>query len=136
MGREIVTSQQNRLGQATLPDEYKDKLIKLIPTEIVTAYVTIVGLISGTTTGNKTDLLWFVIAVLTIVTPLYLKFVSKVKLLSQIIFTMVAFLLWVLATGSPIPTIFDFQSTFIGSILLILYTLFIPFVFPNDPPSP
>jgi hypothetical protein len=129
MGREIVMTQQPGIANSSLPDDYKDKLIKLIPTEIITAYVTILGLISGTTQGNKDALLWLVIAVLTVATPLYLVFVSKVKLIVQVIFTTVAFLLWVLATGSPLVMIFGYQATFIGSIFLILYTIFVPFVF-------
>ncbi len=129
MGRQIKTSQQPAIAAASLPDDYKDKLIKLIPTEIITAYVTIFGMISGTTQGNKDALLWLVIAVLTIATPLYLIYVSKVQMVSQVIFTTVAFALWVLATGSPLETIFGYQSTFVGSIFLIMYTVFIPFLF-------
>jgi hypothetical protein len=129
MGRQIKTSQQPAIAATALPDDYKDKLIKLIPTEIITAYVTILGMISGTTQGNKDALLWLVIAVLTVATPLYLIYVSKVQLISQIIFTTVAFILWVLATGSPLETIFGYQSTFVGSIFLIMYTVFIPFLF-------
>ena len=129
MGRQIKTSQQPAIAATSLPDDYKDKLIKLIPTEIITAYVTIFGMISGTTQGNKDALLWLVIAVLTIATPLYLIYVSKVQMVSQVIFTTVAFALWVLATGSPVETIFGYQSTFVGSIFLIMYTVFIPFLF-------
>ncbi|MET0461858.1 MAG: hypothetical protein ABW007_01835 [Chitinophagaceae bacterium] len=132
MGRQIVTLQQPAITKSSLPDDYKDKLIKLIPTEIITAYITILGMISGTTQGNKDALLWLVIAVLTVATPLYLIYVSKVKLISQIIFTTIAFILWVLATGSPLATIFGYQATFIGSIFLILYTVFIPFFFSGD----
>lgn len=129
MGRQIKTSQQPAIAATSLPDDYKDKLIKLIPTEIITAYVTIFGMISGTTQGNKDALLWLVIAVLTIATPLYLIYVSKVQMVSQVIFTTAAFALWVLATGSPVETIFGYQSTFVGSIFLIMYTVFIPFLF-------
>lgn len=129
MGRQIKTAQQPAIAATSLPDDYKDKLIKLIPTEIITAYVTIFGMISGTTEGNKDALLWLVIAVLTVATPLYLIYVSKVQMVSQVIFTTIAFVLWVLATGSPLETIFGYQSTFVGSIFLIMYTVFIPFLF-------
>jgi hypothetical protein len=135
MGRQIVTTRQARLGEAATVDDYKDKLLKLIPTEITTAYVTIFGIISGISQGNKDDLLWLIIVLLAILNPLYLWRISKVKSWLQIIFTSVAFLLWVLATGSPIATIFGYQSTFIGSILLIVYTLFIPLLFPSKEPN-
>ena len=135
MPREIKSLADVRAASPEVPAEnsFKDRLVKLIPSEIVTAYVTIQGLISSVGTGNSVQnthtLMWIIIAVLFILTPLYLWQVGNVKKMGQIVFTSIAFLIWVLAIGSPLGTILGFASTFIGSIVLVLYTLMIPFFY-------
>ena len=134
MPREI-TSQSQTLNlltpKNTLPNDFKDRLVKLIPSEIVTAYITIQGLISGaeSPTGKIDTLLWIVIAALIILTPIYLIYVGRVKKIGQLIFTTIAFIIWVIVIGSPIKEILNYPAAFIGSIMLVLYTLMIPFVY-------
>ncbi len=111
-------------------NDFKDRLVKLIPSEIITAYVTIQGLISGYVgTGNTKTLMWIIFATLFVLTPIYLYFITNVRKWGQIIFTTIAFIIWVIAVGSPITTILEFPSIFIGSILLVIYTLLIPFFY-------
>lgn len=133
MPREIKSFADVKAASAEPPVEnsFKDRLVKLIPSEIVTAYVTIQGLISsaGNSNSNKETLMWIVIAVLFSLTPLYLRQVGNVKKIGQLAFTSVAFLIWVLAIGSPLGDILGYASTFIGSIVLVLYTLMIPFFY-------
>jgi hypothetical protein len=134
MPREITSPSQVinlQLHGKTLPNDFKDRLVKLIPSEIVTAYITIQGLISGSTSANgKSDaLLWIVIVALLILTPIYLMYVGNVKKSGQLIFTTIAFIIWVIVIGSPIKEILNFPASFIGSIMLVLYTLMIPFVY-------
>lgn len=133
MSREIRSIADTRADviRTTEINDYKDRLVKLIPSEIVTAYVTIQGLLSGAPTqaGNKNLLLWIVIALLFILTPVYLYYAGNVKKWSQIIFTAIAFILWVIVIGSPVKEILGFEAGFIGSIFLILYTLMIPFFY-------
>lgn len=135
MSREIKSLADINTGLPAAPTEnnFKDRLVKLIPSEIVTAYVTIQGLISSTGTSNSVQntntLMWIIIAVLLALTPLYLWQVGNVKKLGQLVFTSIAFLIWVLAIGSPLGTILGFAPTFIGSIVLVLYTLMIPFFY-------
>ncbi len=115
----------------TQTSDFKDRLVKLIPSEIVTAYVTIQGLISGSTNpgGNKETLMWIVFAALFVLTPIYLFYIGNVRKWGQIIFTSIAFAIWVIAVGSPIASILGYSSVFIGSILLVVYTLLIPFFY-------
>ena len=102
----------------------------MIPSEIITAYVTIQGLISGYAgAGNKDTLMWIVFVVLFVLTPIYLFFITNVRKWGQINFTSIAFVIWVIAVGSPLATILDFPSIFIGSVLLVVYTLLIPFFY-------
>ncbi len=133
MSREITSSreaiQQN--ANATVPatetpSTYKDRLVKLIPSEIITAYVTIYGLVSVSEKGDKSILLWLIIAILFVLTPIYLLKISKVTKWPQIAFSSFGFLIWVFATGSPISEILNFPTSFIASLVLIIYTLFIP----------
>jgi hypothetical protein len=116
-------------------DDFKDRLVKLIPTEIVTAYVTIQGLIAGSAVDPASDgstqntLLLIVVVLLFLMTPVYLYYVTNVRKWAQIIFASIAFLIWVMVIGGPIKEIGHISVQFIGSILLIIYTLFIPLIY-------
>jgi hypothetical protein len=111
----------------TPPDDFKNRLVKLIPSEIVAAYITIQGIIAGAAvSGNKDLLIWIVFLVLLILTPVYLFKITRVRKVEQIVFTTLAFVIWVIATGSPVKEIAGFEAGFIGSILLVLYTTLIP----------
>lgn len=135
MAREIRSSSDPKPETVNIQSEqggndFKDRLVKLIPSEIVTAYVTIQGLISGYAgAGNKEKLMWIVFGALFLLTPVYLYFITEVRKWGQIIFTSIAFVIWVIAIGSPITSILDFPSVFIGSVLLVVYTLLIPFFY-------
>lgn len=132
MPRQIasVADIQNQQHPAISTNDFKDRLVKLIPSEIVTAYITLQGLIS-----DKKDHLstytWIVFLSLLILTPLYLFFISNVKKPGQVIFTTVAYIIWVLATGGftiMLPSV-SILNEFLGSLILIIYTLIIPFVY-------
>ena len=133
MPREIRSPADPNIAAAnTDPNTYKDRLVKLIPSEIITAYITLQGLISAEA-GNNT-VLFTVIAFgsLLILTPFYLRNISGVTKWVQIIFTTVAFVIWVMASGGfkyMFPTVEIFENNFLGSMLLIIYTLAIPFVY-------
>lgn len=132
MPREIasVADVQNLQDSATPINDFKDRLVKLIPSEIVTAYITLQGLISDHK-DNLSTFTWIVFLSLLILTPLYLFFISDVKKTGQIIFTTIAYIIWVLATGGftiMLPSV-SILNQFLGSIMLIIYTLIIPFVY-------
>lgn len=135
MGREIKLSSTTKGFeiQTNTVDDYKDKLLKLIPSEIIAAYVSIHGLLKGNAVQNQDTILWIVIGILFLLTPIYLKRFQHVNNNLQIVFTCIAFLIWVFATGSPLKTILGNDPQFMASIALMIYTLFIPLLFkPND----
>lgn len=138
MTREIKTSKdvRNIGGNPKDADNYKEKLVKLIPSEIITAYVTIYGLVTGLKSQHESIIIWIVIAILLIITPLYSIKVSMVTKKSQVIYTTFGFLIWAFATGSPIKEIDTVPVSFIASVILILYTLFIPIVYMEKPEKP
>jgi len=105
---------------------YKDRLVKIIPSEIVAAYVAIYGMVQGVIVGDKSILLWIVIVLLVLLTPFYLVKVSGVTKKGQILCSTLGFLVWAFATGSPVEYILEFPAVFISSLVLIIYTLFIP----------
>lgn len=133
MSREIASKQDvlNPASPADAPSDFKDRLVKLIPSEIVTAYITLQGMI--TANGNN-QVLFIGIAIMSLLalTPFYLSKISKVNKVGQIIFTTLAFLVWVMASGGfhiLFPSSQVFENDFLGSMILLIYTLFIPLVY-------
>ena len=102
--------------------DYKSKLLKLIPSEIVAAYMVIEAIIPDDRKYIGTLVLS---VVLLIMVPLYLKNVYKVKRAGQHIFVMIAFAVWIYSLGGPFKY-WNIWEAWIGSSLLILYTLTIP----------
>jgi hypothetical protein len=135
MPREIRSTQDTQTLKSftenpanTGATDYKDRLLKLIPSEIITAYITLQGLISGHV-SSQTLYLGIAFGCLLLLTPFYLKQISGVTKIGQITFTTIAFIVWVMASGGfkiLFPTVEIFQDNFLGSLILIIYTLTIP----------
>lgn len=123
----------------TQDSDYSDKLLKLIPGEVVAAYITIDGIIPPTVASAK----WVSLAVAVVLLfaiPLYLTKTLEVENTTQVVFTMLSFLIWLYSLGGPFKlwaaaTGVPFHVPFIGSILLILWTLLIPFAVTATPPQ-
>ena len=111
MAREVKTDQ-----------DYKIKLLKLIPSEIVAAYILIGSIIPDEYKQWGTIVTAVIMLVLI---PFYLRRLYDVKRLGQIIYIMVAFLIWIYTLGEPFRY-WGIWQEWIGSALLILYTLTIP----------
>ncbi|MGM0667978.1 MAG: hypothetical protein ACQETA_11710 [Bacteroidota bacterium] len=107
-------------------NNYRSRLLKLIPSEIVAAYLVIIGFIPEGYEHSKI-LLTAVTAILLIMIPFYLISFMSVKGPLQIIFTSMSFLVWVYSIGGPF-VYYGIHEAVIGSVLLVLWTLLIPFV--------
>lgn len=130
MSREINSVKDAELKDSVdKPSDFKERMVKLIPSEIITAYVTIYGLVSAVEPEEKSKLLWAVILILLFLTPIYLIKVSNVTKWQQLLFSTLGFLIWVFATGSPEENIYCYPTAFIASLVLIIYTLFIPILY-------
>jgi hypothetical protein len=131
MSREIRSITTSNTTAA--PNDFKDRLVKLIPTEIVTAYISILGLIRAAAIPDDTNIIlqWVVFGLLLSLTPFYLFHITQVKKIAQIIFTTIAFVIWVIVVGGPFSSLIDNEqlTSLLGSILLIIYTLLIPFFY-------
>lgn len=125
--------------------QYKDKLLKLIPSEIVAAYMVIHGILHGpvaqahTIQIGQTDLTapvaWIVFAVLFVLTPVYLARIHHVTRISQLALTTASFAVWVYTLGGPFQ-LAGWYHPQIASVLLVLWTLIIPLSIRTDAPAP
>ncbi|MDT8402683.1 MAG: hypothetical protein RQ743_13395 [Bacteroidales bacterium] len=115
-------------------NNYQSRLLKLIPSEIVAAYLVIIGFIPAGYEHSKI-LLTVVTAILLIMVPFYLISFMSVKGPLQIIFTSLSFLVWVYSIGGPF-VYYGIHEAVIGSVLLVLWTLLIPFVVKPESSEP
>ena len=108
-------------------NHYKDRLLKLIPTEIVAAYLVIEGIIpEGDPLAGWVSLLSALI--LLILIPFYLQKIMAVKRTRQVVFTMISFIIWIYSIGGPFED-YGIYVGYIGSVLLVLWTLLIPLLY-------
>lgn len=115
MAREIESS-----------NTYKDVLLKLIPSEIVAAYMVVDGFIPA----DKPYARWVATAAsgfLLILTPFYLRKLYKVYSWRQIIFISLSFIVWVYWMGGPFK-FWNIHLAWLASIVLVLWTLLVPLV--------
>lgn len=140
MGREI---------NATQP--YTDKLVKLIPTEIVGAYMVLAGVLGygggtsseGATASHlavlpdepalKITLVRIVFFALLVLTPLYLKRIGRVTNIVQLVVSTLSFVVWVYTLGGPFID-WEIYHPLIGSVVLVLWSLTVP-LFVNAEPD-
>jgi hypothetical protein len=123
---------------------FADKLVKLIPTEIVGAYMVIAGIL-GVTIGTdpaslKTEdkvLIQVGFFALLVLTPIYLWKSSGVRNKVQLIVTSSSFVVWVYTLGGPftlwqLPGIGRMYHQKTAAIILVLWSLASPwFVRPH-----
>jgi len=117
---------------------YFDKAVKLVPTEIVGAYMVLSGIVgitpSSTAPTTPTDsmskiLIIIVFFVLLVLTPLYLWRISKVNNVLQLVVTTIAFALWIYTLGGPFA-VWGIYDPKIAALLLTTWSLVIPLVVP------
>jgi hypothetical protein len=137
MSRQVVTY-EHRLdatpgfaagaGQTATPpeDKYKDRLLKYIPAEVVTLYLTLTALL-GTATGLPWWLGWVVFAIGMVATWCYLRYPLEVRDFAQLIISCFAFGVWVFALGGPFKDLAWYKPIY-GGLLLPTYTFFIAMV--------
>lgn len=115
-------------------DNYLSRVLKHIPSEIVMAYVAIDGVLRTTYNPNVPHdrqillkLLWIVFGALTVLTPLWLWRVMRVRRLEQLFVSTLSVPVWLFALGGPFALQDWYQPAF-GAIVLPLYTLFVPII--------
>lgn len=107
-------------------NDYKDKLLKLIPSEIVAAYMVIEGLMPEDQNSSKYITVG-VTAFLIAITPVYLTKLYHVHRKRQIVFTSLSLIVWIYSLGGPFK-LWGIYTPQLASIILILWTLLIPLI--------
>lgn len=102
--------------------DYRGKLLKLIPSEIVAAYMALQGVVPENSAKWG---LTIVAILLLLITPFYLRIVEKVKGKPQIVFSTLSFIVWIYSLGGPFRY-FDLYQPWIATIVLVLWTMLIP----------
>jgi hypothetical protein len=113
------------------PDnEFKDKLLKLIPSDIVAAYLVISGLTAGEIVIAGHDctvyIVWGVFLLLLSLTPVYLLKFQNVRYFPQIVLTMLSFVIWVYSVSKATGPLGAWYNERLAAILLVVWTLVIP----------
>jgi hypothetical protein len=142
MKERIMMDQLTPVKDINLDSDYKDRLLKLIPGEVVAAYITIDGIIPPG--GDYAKWVALIVAIVLLgAIPLYLTQLYAVKSWKQIGFTMGSFLIWLYSLGGPfklwtLASHTPVHIPYIGSILLILWTLIVPIIVtaPSVGPAP
>lgn len=108
------------------PDDYRSKLLKYIPAEVIALYLTLFGII-GSERGVNVTLHWVIFVFCAAGAVLYLWRVQKVTKWKQIAISAVAFVIWVYAIGGAFK-VSEIQNTLYGALLLPMYTFLIPII--------
>lgn len=138
MGLRIVSEQFQSGAEPNIPqDEYPDRLRKFIPTEAVSFWLAVSGVIqSGGEQIPKVGLLWFFFVIGLVFTFGWTRRrttePSKPTAWTQIWLSCGAFMVWVFATGGPLAVALPFYQPLYGSLLLITYTTAVAFVIPPE----
>jgi hypothetical protein len=110
-------------------ESYRNKLLKLIPSEIVAAYIVVMGIIAENVPESSAKWATLIVSlVLLILTPFYLKKLEKIANNIQVAFCSFSFVVWVYSLGGlggPFAH-WNLYQGWLGSIVLILWTLMVP----------
>lgn len=109
---------------------YLDRLVQLIPTEIVAAHLAVQGLVANSIDVRNLAL-EVSAGVLLLILPFYLWRVHGVRSMLKILLTMGSFVIWVYAVSSPIYRGMALDPVW-GSIALILWTTMLPAIYRED----
>ena len=109
---------------------YLDRLVQLIPAEIVAAHLAVQGVVANNI-DTRNLALEISAGVLFVLLPLYLWRLQGVRSALKILLTMGSFVIWVYAVSSPVYTRWSLEPVW-GSVALILWTTVIPAIHFED----
>jgi|ERR1019366_242591 hypothetical protein len=131
MSRRIRSVSYNAAGPGAQDvDKYTDRIIKLVPSEVVAAWVAVNSLIAAAQGPKQpgTRILTFLFVVFAVLAAAYTwrnteeKFAPKAYLQTTV--STIAFVVWAYAVGGPFPAwIPGLYNPLFGGILLIVFTL-------------
>lgn len=134
MTRRIVTETlQSYDGRREL-DVYSDRLLKYIPADIVAAWLVVSNFIASVDEVPD-SVHWITFMVGIVLTALWTKKQTDEPgippAITQIVISTGAFIVWVFSLGGPFATLVFYRPLY-GSLMLLLYTLVVPLIVPNE----
>jgi hypothetical protein len=118
-------------------DSYTDRLVKLLPAEGIAALTAIKGIVPNN--GASLIWLWIAFGVVGVFVVLWATRARHITSAMQLAFILVAYVIW--AANISWGTLQDSYEViadiggFAPALVAILFTLFIPFAFPNPTPA-
>jgi hypothetical protein len=126
MARQVIHPSGQR-GLAGTADDFKDRLVKMIPGEVVAVYLACNTAITEFKGSDSTY--WIVFAIIIGLFPFYLKRVMNVTDITQIIIMSIAFVLWCSTIEKPFDQLFNHDAQkqkLFSTLALTLYTFIVP----------
>ena len=112
---------------AVQPDPFQDRLLKLLPAEVIAVYTAVFQILK---TSNSEQWAFGLVFVLLLIANILYKKKAGVTDWRQLLICSIAYVLWVLSIGGPIPGFSKGQDTVIlSSVLIPIYTLFVPVIY-------
>lgn len=128
----VTTAADVKADPTAKEDSYLAKVVRYIPGEIVAAYLGAYNALRAAVGIPFTGLLWGVVAVLGVLTPLWILYAAndpgKPRPIFQAIAATFAFVVWVFAIPQGPFSGLSWYNSVYGSLALILSTLLIPLV--------
>lgn len=143
MSRSIITQRTISASDPGIftpkEDPYFSRIIKLIPADIISVYFAVFNLIKSNHQNPDQNNIFqlIVFAIFLLITPFYLKKAAGIIPVKQIVYCVIAFILWVLSLGGPVEglTLAGYSTQFLGSVFLPVYTLLVPFIYNKTEPK-
>lgn len=109
-------------------DQYKDKLLKFIPADIIAIYLTLHGLVPVLPAdAPKRTLYWIIFFVILAIAIPWQRMVAKIQKWPQVWIGFGAFIVWAITVGDPFThDNFSWYYNAYGAMILALYTFLIP----------
>jgi hypothetical protein len=110
---------------------YLDRVARSVPADLICAWVIAKGLLQ-TVTPPSDIILWVLLAIFVVITPLLLRITTRASIM-QIAVSTTGFVVWVFALGEPFSSL-SFYAAEYGSLTVLLFT-FMSGVFISDSAS-
>lgn len=135
MSRRIYAKRRHRGGEEEVGQTYKDRLMKLIPAEVIGAYLSASAVVKSGVPGDprgQYPYLWALLVAGVILTAAYLYRLHKVRSHLQIAASAIAFVVWIFGIGGPFEA-FTWYEPFQGALAMTLVTLLLPLLHIDNP---
>jgi len=118
---------------AGTPDDYIDRLMKLIPADTVALYLSLDGIVRSGLKGDPalSTWMWALFVVVVVGNVLYWRKTGVTDVVQYVVLTL-AFVVWVFTIGGPFHDL-PWYKPFMGSVLLGLFTFFAPLLYKGAP---